>query len=100
MNIHEYQAKEILRAHGVPVPPGEVATTPEEAVEIASRYGGEVVIKAGEKIAAGTTVEIIVGMSPEEPVAAAVNSYDGRQISEVLIHEPPRTTRRAKSSGA
>jgi succinyl-CoA synthetase beta subunit len=46
MNIHEYQAKEILRAHGVPVPPGEVATTPEQAAEIASRYGGEVVIKA------------------------------------------------------
>jgi succinyl-CoA synthetase beta subunit len=46
MNIHEYQAKEILRAHGVPVPPGEVATTPEQAVEIAGRYGGQVVIKA------------------------------------------------------
>ena len=46
MNIHEYQAKEILLAHGVPVPPGEVATTPEEAVEIASRYGGQVVISS------------------------------------------------------
>jgi hypothetical protein len=28
MNIHEYQARDILSAHGVPVPPGEVATTP------------------------------------------------------------------------
>jgi succinyl-CoA synthetase beta subunit len=46
MNIHEYQAKEILRAHGIPVPPGEVATTPEEAGEIAERYGGMVVVKA------------------------------------------------------
>jgi succinyl-CoA synthetase beta subunit len=27
MNIHEYQAKEIFRAHGIPVPPGEIATT-------------------------------------------------------------------------
>ncbi|MEJ2483475.1 MAG: ADP-forming succinate--CoA ligase subunit beta [Gemmatimonadota bacterium] len=46
MNIHEYQAKEILRAHGIPVPPGEVATTPEEARAIASKYGGAVVVKA------------------------------------------------------
>ena len=34
MNIHEYQAREILRAHGVPVPPGEIAETPEEAERI------------------------------------------------------------------
>ncbi len=46
MNIHEYQAKEILRAHGIPVPPGEIATTPKEAVSIAEQYGGTVVVKA------------------------------------------------------
>ena len=46
MNIHEYQAKEILRASGIPVPPGEVATTPDEAVTIAERFGGTVVVKA------------------------------------------------------
>ena len=46
MNIHEYQAKEILRASGIPVPPGEVATTPDEAVEIAETFGGTVVVKA------------------------------------------------------
>ena len=31
MKIHEYQAKEILRSYGVPVPKGRVAETPEEA---------------------------------------------------------------------
>jgi succinyl-CoA synthetase beta subunit len=46
MNIHEYQAKEILRVHGVPVPPGEIATTPAEAEQIASAFGGMVVVKA------------------------------------------------------
>jgi succinyl-CoA synthetase beta subunit len=46
MNIHEYQAKEILRAHGVPVPPGEVATTREEAERLARKFGGTVVVKA------------------------------------------------------
>jgi len=46
MNIHEYQAKEILRAHGIPVPPGRVATTPEQAESIARELGGRVVVKA------------------------------------------------------
>jgi succinyl-CoA synthetase beta subunit len=46
MNIHEYQAKDILRSHGIPVPPGEVATTPDEAEAIAERFGGFVVVKA------------------------------------------------------
>jgi len=46
MNIHEYQAKEILRAHGIPVPPGEIATTPDQAEKIAAKYGGPVVVKA------------------------------------------------------
>ncbi|MDX1673423.1 MAG: ADP-forming succinate--CoA ligase subunit beta [Longimicrobiales bacterium] len=46
MNIHEYQAKEIFRDHGMPVPPGEVATTPDEARSIAEQYGGKVVVKA------------------------------------------------------
>ncbi|MGK7312610.1 MAG: ADP-forming succinate--CoA ligase subunit beta [Candidatus Longimicrobiales bacterium M2_2A_002] len=46
MNIHEYQAKEIFRDHGLPVPPGEVARTPDEARSIAEKYGGTVVVKA------------------------------------------------------
>ena len=46
MNIHEYQAKDILRAEGVPIPPGEVATTPDEVEAIARKIGGMVVVKA------------------------------------------------------
>jgi succinyl-CoA synthetase beta subunit len=46
VNIHEYQAKELLAAQGIPVPMGEVATTPEQAEEIARRLGGAVVVKA------------------------------------------------------
>ncbi len=46
MNIHEYQAKEIFRSHGIPVPPGEVARTPEEAEALARQYGGATVVKA------------------------------------------------------
>jgi succinyl-CoA synthetase beta subunit len=46
VDIHEYQAKELLRAAGIPVPPGEVATTPEQAEAIANKLGGTVVVKA------------------------------------------------------
>jgi succinyl-CoA synthetase beta subunit len=46
VNIHEYQAKELLRAEGVPIPPGQVASTPEEVATIARDFGGTVVIKA------------------------------------------------------
>ena len=79
MNIHEYQAKEVLRANGIPVPPGGVATTPEEAVALAEQYGGTVVVKAqvhsggrgkagGVKLATTTTevrghAEKILGMT-------------------------------------
>ncbi|MEX2181182.1 MAG: ADP-forming succinate--CoA ligase subunit beta [Gemmatimonadaceae bacterium] len=46
MNIHEYQAKEILRGHGVPIPPGEIATTPAQAEALAKQYGTAVMVKA------------------------------------------------------
>jgi succinyl-CoA synthetase beta subunit len=46
MNIHEYQARDILSAHGVPVPSGSIATTPDQAERIAAGLGGTVVVKA------------------------------------------------------
>src|SRR4051812_14726496 len=47
MNIHEYQAKEVLRGFGVPVPQGKPAFTVEEAVAAAQALGGPVwVVKA------------------------------------------------------
>ena len=46
MKIHEYQAKEVLKKFGVPVPDGGLAKTPDEAREIAEHLGGTVVVKA------------------------------------------------------
>jgi succinyl-CoA synthetase beta subunit len=46
MNLHEYQARDLLKAVGVPFPSGDVATTPAEAEAIAARIGGAVVVKA------------------------------------------------------
>ncbi|MFM7626027.1 MAG: ADP-forming succinate--CoA ligase subunit beta [Gammaproteobacteria bacterium] len=47
MNLHEYQAKEVFSAHGIPVPTGRVAATPDEAVAAAEALGGSIwVVKA------------------------------------------------------
>lgn len=46
MNLHEYQAKRLFAEHGVPIPQGDVASTPAEAREIARELGGKVVVKA------------------------------------------------------
>jgi succinyl-CoA synthetase beta subunit len=47
MNIHEYQAKEVLRAFGAPTPKGRAAFSVEEAVAVAKELGGPVwVVKA------------------------------------------------------
>ena len=46
MKIHEYQAKQLLAGYGVPVPPGHVAATPDEAREAARAIDKPVVVKA------------------------------------------------------
>ena len=47
MNIHEYQAKDLLAKYGIPVPPGGVATSAEEAEKVAVDLGGPAwVVKA------------------------------------------------------
>ena len=46
MNLHEYQSKRIFAQHGIPVPMGEVARSPEEARQAARALGGKCVIKA------------------------------------------------------
>ena len=47
MNLHEYQAKDVFRSYGIPVPAGKVAASPEEAVEAARALGGSAwVVKA------------------------------------------------------
>jgi len=47
MNIHEYQAKDVLRNFGVATLKGKLALTPEEAVSAAKEIGGSVwVVKA------------------------------------------------------
>jgi len=49
VDLYEYQAKDLFGAHGVPVLPGSVAETPEQARAIAEELGQTVVVKAQVK---------------------------------------------------
>ena len=99
MKIHEYQAKQILAGFGVTVPNGEVAYTPEEAREIATRLGGTVVVKAqihagGRGKAGGVKVvhsaaeaEAVAGEILGKSLVTAQTGPEGRIVRRLLIEE-------------
>jgi succinyl-CoA synthetase beta subunit len=76
VNIHEYQAKDLLRAEGVPIPAGEVATTPFEIEAIATKIGGPVVVKA--QVHAG-------GRGKAGGVKLAKNPTEAREIGSKIL---------------
>ncbi|MDX1566619.1 MAG: ADP-forming succinate--CoA ligase subunit beta [Longimicrobiales bacterium] len=90
MDIHEYQAKEVFRNAGIPVPPGEVATTPDEAVEIAEKYGGTVVVKAQVHSGGrGKAGGVKLASDPDEIRSHAENilgmTINGLEVRKVLV---------------
>ena len=90
MKIHEYQAKDILARYGIPIQPGRVAFTPEEAEEIAREIGGPVVIKAQVYVGGrGKAGGIQFGDTPEEARAAAAKvlgmNIKGLTVEKVLV---------------
>ena len=100
MKIHEYQAKSVLARFGVPVPRGEVAFTPAEAVDAAKRLGSRVnVVKA--QIHAGGRGKgggVKIARSPDEVEQLAKQLIgmtlvthqtgpEGRKVGRVLVEE-------------
>ena len=92
MNLHEYQAKDLLRAVGVPIPPGEVATTPEQAEAIARRYGKPVMVKAqvhvgGRGKAGGVKYCPNPAVAKEKAAAILGMDIKGLTVEKVLVAE-------------
>jgi succinyl-CoA synthetase beta subunit len=90
MKIHEYQAKDILANYGVPIQPGRVAYTPEEAEAIARELGGPVVIKAQVYVGGrGKAGGIQFGDTPEQAREAAARvlgmNIKGLTVEKVLV---------------
>ena len=99
MKIHEYQAKELLAAAGMPVPRGAAAFTADEARAVAERLGGRVVVKAqihaggrgkggGVKVVpdaaeAERAAEAMLGMT----LVTAQTGPAGRRVGRLLVEE-------------
>ncbi len=92
MKLHEYQSKRIFAQYGVPIPNGEVATTPAEARAIAEQVGKPVVIKSQVLVGGrGKAGGIKLAGTPEdaEKVAAKILGMDikGLTVQKVLVDE-------------
>jgi succinyl-CoA synthetase beta subunit len=100
MNIHEYQAKDVLRGFGVAVPDGGVAYTADEAEEVARRLGGPVwVVKAqihaGGRGKAGG-VKVVKSLDDVKKAAGAMlgmtlvthqTGPEGKEVQRVYIED-------------
>ena len=100
MKIHEYQAKELFKKFGVPVPEGGVASSTPEAKGVAEKLGGfPVVVKAqihaggrgkggGVKLAksldeVGVVADQIIGMT----LVTHQTGPEGRLVKKVLVEQ-------------
>ncbi|MCU0496458.1 MAG: ADP-forming succinate--CoA ligase subunit beta [Anaerolineae bacterium] len=86
MNLHEHQTKAIFQRFGIPAPMGKVATTSDQAYEIAKELGGVVVVKA-QVLAGGRGKAggVKVAKSPEEAREAA-GKILGMKIKDLTVH--------------
>jgi succinyl-CoA synthetase beta subunit len=84
MNVHEYQAKEVLREFGIAVPEGRVATTAAEAEEAARALGSGVVVVKAQVHAGGRGKAggVKLAKSPAEAKEAA------SEILGMTLHTP------------
>ena len=100
MKIHEYQAKQILKSYGIPIPRGGVAETPEEARKIAEGIGEKTIVVKAQIHAGGRGKGggVKVVSHPEEAEKAAKEILGmtlvthqtgpaGRLVRKVLIEE-------------
>lgn len=90
MNLQEFQAKRIFGQFGIPVPQGEVATTPGEAAAIATRIGGPVVVKSQVLVGGrGKAGGIKLAKTPAEAETVAGRilgmSIKGLTVKKVLV---------------
>ncbi len=92
MKLHEHEAKKIFAKYGIPIPKGEVATTPTQAREIAAKLNVLAIVKAQILVAGrGKAGGILFADTPEEAELAAKKllgaEIKGVRVPSVLIEE-------------
>ncbi len=101
MNLHEYQAKQLLAKYGLPVPKGEVAWNVEEAVAIADKLGTKrwvvkAQVHAGGRGKAGgvklvSTKDEVASVTKDlfgKNLVTYQTTAEGQPIHQILIEEP------------
>jgi succinyl-CoA synthetase beta subunit len=92
LKLHEYQSKRIFAQYGVPIPRGDVATTPVQARQIAARLGKRVVIKSQVLVGGrGKAGGIRLADHPDEAERVADQilgmNIKGLTVKKVLVDE-------------
>ena len=76
MDLFEYQARDLFESHQIPVLPGAVATTAQEAESAAAKIGGKVVVKAQVKVG---------GRGKAGGVKLAENPSDAKEKAQAIL---------------
>src|SRR4030043_2264037 len=92
MKLHEYQSKQIFSRYGIPIPKGHVATTADEARNIAIELGGRVVVKSQVLVGGrGKAGGIRLAKNPHEAEETATQilamEIKGLPVRKVLVDE-------------
>lgn len=98
MKLHEFQAKEIMARHGVPVPQGQVTSSPAEARAIAAAIGKPVVVKAQVLVGGrGKAGGVKLAPTPADAEARAADilgmTIKGITVRRVLVTEAAQIAR-------
>jgi len=87
MNLHEYQGRNLFKAAGIPMPDGDVASSPTEVEAIARRLGGTVVVKAQVHAGGrGKAGGVKLAKSPAE-AAETASRILGMQIKGLTVQK-------------
>ncbi len=92
MKLHEYQSKNIFSKFGIPIPKGRVATTAQEAKQIAEELGGRVVVKSqvlvgGRGKAGGVKLAKDPGEAEQLATQILGMEIKGLPVRKVLVDE-------------
>ncbi len=100
MNIHEYQAKELFRAYGIPVPNGKMCTPDDSVRQAAEELGGKVWVVKAQVHAGGRGkgggVRVVQSLDDAETAAREIfqaqlvtkqTGAEGRKVSRILVEE-------------
>ncbi len=90
MKLHEYQAKDLLRRYGVPVPPGKAVRTADEAVSAARELGGNFWVVKAQVHAGGRGKGRFAESSDEATLEAVLRGDADGRLRWAQLPEGPR----------